>query len=98
MNEHHEHTAHPDRAVRLALDDLAATMTDDSTILDGIYSKVGHLNRRRRTARVVLGTGLCTLALAGIAVLRTAPTTKVATASSTPSAATVPPTVPRAAP
>jgi hypothetical protein len=86
MIEHHEHTDDFDRAVGMALEDLAATMSDEPRILDGVYTRVGRLRRRRRTARVVAGAGVLALTFAGIAVLRNA-TTTVNTPSSTPSTA-----------
>jgi hypothetical protein len=84
MNEQHEHSDGFDRTMGLALEDLAATMPDDQGILDGVYTRVGRLKRRRRTVRVVAGAAVCALTVAGLAVLRSATTTNVNTPASTP--------------
>ena len=60
------------RAIGPALEDLARTIPDEPTFLDGINQRIAGLRRRRRVARAATGVALCGLAVGGLAVARRA--------------------------
>jgi hypothetical protein len=99
---HNEHPdeGHPRQALGLALDDIASTMPDAPTLLDGIYARADRLRRRRRAARGAAVVAACGFTLVGVVALRHSPPTEVSTPATAPTtvASPTPTTVPAPSP
>ena len=80
-----------DVAIRPALHELARTIGDEPTTLEGLDRRVAGMRRRRRAARATIAVGICAVAVAGLAAV-------TGRSSDTTSPAAAPDTAPSAAP